>query len=96
MALSLILMNKERKEAFLRIPIGILSGIILHIWRMLIIFLALVNLVYTIFDGKRHKGIAEFSEYWNTEMYKFSRYLTFVSNERPFPFTDLARFSKFK
>jgi hypothetical protein len=40
--------------------------------------------------------MAEFSEYWNTELYKYARYLTFVTNDRPFPFSDLERISKFK
>lgn len=86
----------ERKEAWFRIIVLIISGIILSIWKALIVFLAIVNWIVVVFSGIRNKQIAEFSEYWNTEYYKFMRYLTFVSNKRPFPFSDLERISKFQ
>jgi hypothetical protein len=86
----------ERGEAWFRIIVAIVSGIILAVWRYLIFVLAVVNWLITVFSGKRNKELANFSEYYNTELYKFVRYLTFVSNIRPFPFTDLERMSKFK
>tara|TARA_Y100000310_G_C20555210_1_gene750146 strand:+ start:359 stop:640 length:282 start_codon:yes stop_codon:yes gene_type:complete len=86
----------ERKEAWFRILVAIVSGIILGIWRILIKILMIINWFITIFTGKRNKELADFCEYWNTEIYKFIRYMTFVSNERPFPFTHMERISKFK
>jgi len=86
----------EKKEAWFRILVMITSGIILSIWRSLIILLIIMNWFITIFSGNRNKEIALFCEYWNTEWYKFIRYMTFVSNKRPFPFTPMERFSKFK
>jgi len=86
----------ERKEAWFRILVAIVSGIILGIWRWLIVVLAIVNWFIVVFSGKRNRELAEFCEYWNTEFYIFSRYLTFVSNERPFPFTSMQRMSKFQ
>ena len=86
----------ERKEAWLRIVVLIVSGIILELWGYLIGALAIINWVIVIFTGKRSRDMAMFCEYWNTEMYKYLRYLTFVTNERPFPFSDIQRISKFK
>lgn len=86
----------ERAEAWMRILIAIVSGVILSIWRILIFVLAVVNWFITVFSGKRSKELADFSEYLNTETYKYMRYLTFVSNKRPFPFSDLERMSKFE
>lgn len=86
----------ERKEAWFRIIVSIISGIIIGIWRYLIFVLAVVNWFIVIFSGKRNKELALFSEYWNTEVYKFIRYLTFVSNKRPFPFSNMERISKFQ
>jgi hypothetical protein len=86
----------ERKEAWFRILVAIVSGIVIYFWRILIGVLAIVNWLIVVFSGKRNQGIAEFSEYFNTELYRFTRYLTFVSNERPFPFTEMQRISKFK
>jgi hypothetical protein len=90
-------MKKDRKEALMRIVVGIVSGIILSIWKSLVQLLAVVNFLIALFAGKRNKSLAEFCEYWNTEFYRFTRYMTFVSNERSFPFTRLSnRISKFK
>lgn len=87
----------ERTEALMRIIVGIVSGIILSIWKALIQILIVVNWFITIITGKRNKGIAEFSEIWNTQVYIFLRYMSFVSNERPFPFEAMKKsFSKFK
>ena len=85
----------ERQEAFFRIIVGIVSGILLSVWKILIQILAIINWFVTIFTGKRNKDMADLCEYWNTEAYKFIRYLTFVSNKRPFPFSNVERMSKF-
>ena len=86
----------ERVEALMRIVVGIVSGIILAIWRGLIQILGIINFVWTLISGKRIKDIAEFSEIWNTQVYIFLRYMTFVSNERPIPFNSLTKnYSKF-
>ncbi len=85
----------ERKEAWLRILIAIITGIILYFWRILISVLAIINWFIVMFTGKRNKDMAEFSEYWNTETYKYIRYLTFMSNKRPFPFSDMEKMSRF-
>lgn len=86
----------ERKEGWFRIIVAVISGVILSVWSNLIWILFILNWLITIFSGKRSKGIAEFCEYWNTEMYKFMRYMTFVSNKRPFPFSSLEKMSKFQ
>lgn len=85
----------ERQEAWFRIVVAIISGIILALWRYLIIILAIANWLIAVFTGKRNKDMADLCEYWNTEFYKYIRYLTSVTNERPFPFSDVERMSKF-
>lgn len=88
--------KSERKEAWFRIIVLIVSGIILGVWKSLICVLAIVNWLIVVFSGKRSKALAEFSEYWNTETYKFIRYMTFISNKRPFPFSSMEKISKFE
>jgi len=86
----------ERTEALMRIVIGLVSGIILSIWKVLIQVLGIVHWLIVIFSGKRNKEIAGLSEIWNTQIYVFLRYMTFVSNKRPFPFDVLGKnISKF-
>ena len=86
----------ERAEAFMRIVLGFISGLILYLWYYLFAILVLVNLVITIIDGKRNRDIAEFAEYWSTEFYRFARYISGMSNERPFPFNKVSKISKFE
>ena len=86
----------ERREAWFRIIVAIITGVILAVWRYLIFVFAIVNWFIVIFSRKRNIELAMFSEYFNTELYRYLRYLTFVSNERPFPFTDMQRISEFE
>lgn len=87
----------ETQEALMRLAVLIVTGIILSAWKVLIAVLVVVNFVLTLFKGKRNKEIADFCEIWNTQLYVFMRYLTFVSNERPFPFNKMTKnYSKFQ
>jgi hypothetical protein len=86
----------ERKEAWFRIAVFIVSGIVLSVWKLLVTLLGAINWLIVVFSGKRNREMALFCEYWNTEIYKFLRYMTFVSNKRPFPFSNLERISKFE
>lgn len=89
--------KSERKEAWMRIVVGIVSGIVLGVWRYFIFVLGVLHWFYVVFSGKRNKEFANLCEIWNTQVYVFLRYLTFVTNERPFPFTSLEKnISKFK
>lgn len=87
----------ERGEIFMRVVVAIVTGIILEIWKVFIIFLGIINWFYTLFVGKRMKNLAEMSEIWNTQNYVYIRYIILESNERPFPFNSVAKsISKFK
>jgi len=86
----------ERKELLWRIVVGIVTGIILHVWTALIVILFILHWFMVLFTGKRDIKLADFCEYWNSEVYRFVRYLTFETNEKPFPFTDLKRLNRFE
>jgi sorbitol-specific phosphotransferase system component IIC len=81
----------ERKEALMRIFVGIVTGIILGVWKALIVLFIIINWIYVLFTGKRLKELAKMSEIWNTQKYIFIRYLIFLTNERPFPFNKLGK-----
>jgi len=86
----------ERIEALMRIFVGIVSCIILGLWRGVIQILGVVHWLMVLITGKRNRGISKFCEIWNTQMYVFLRYMTFVTNERPFPFESLTKnYTKF-
>jgi hypothetical protein len=90
-----VVYRTERKEAWFRIIVAIISGIILKIWAGLVGIIVILHWLIVVFSGKRNKDLAMFCEYFNTASYMFMRYLTFVSNKRPFPFSRLERISKF-
>jgi len=81
----------ESSEAWMRIPIAIVSGIILEAWSALVAVLWVVNFFTALFRSERHKEIANFCEIWNTQQYTFFRYVLFLSNERPFPFNKMTK-----
>ena len=81
----------ERKEVLMRIVVGIISGIILGIWKALVQVVVIIHFVYALFTGKRNKNLAEFCNYWNTQAYRYLRYMTFTTNKRPFPFDELGK-----
>lgn len=88
--------KSERKEALMRIFVGIVSGIITYLWGYVNGAVSIFHWLYALILGRRSRAIAEFVEYWNTQTYRFSRYMSGVSNERPFPFTGISRISKFQ
>tara|TARA_Y100000310_G_C20062543_1_gene525652 strand:- start:37 stop:306 length:270 start_codon:yes stop_codon:yes gene_type:complete len=81
----------ERKEILWRILVAIVSGVILSIWKLLIYVLVVVQLVIVLINGKKDKQIAKLCNTWNTQAYKYIRYVTFTSNQRVFPFEDLGK-----
>jgi len=78
----------ERTEAILRILIGFVSGIILGLWKIVIQVVVMIHWIYVIITGKRSKGMSEFCNKWVTYVYTVTRYVTFSTNKRPFPFND--------
>ncbi|MCH7567818.1 MAG: DUF4389 domain-containing protein [Nanoarchaeota archaeon] len=81
----------ERGETLMRIVVFIVTGIVLYFWAYLIGVFVIINFIWTFISGKRIRDVAELSETWNTQKYVFIRYLVFLSNERPFPFTKLTK-----
>ena len=85
---------EERTEALMRIVVLIVSGIILGLWKGLVQLIALIHWIVIVITGKRVEGLAEFCHIWNCQMYAFLKYMTFVTNIRPFPFSKLAGIDK--
>ncbi len=84
-------MKIETEEALIRIPIVIIGWVIMDLWGALVVFVSIINWVYTIFNAKRHKGLSKFANVYIAYMYRFVRYATFTTNERPFPWNNLGK-----
>lgn len=81
----------ERSEVLMRIVVGLVSGIILGLWKGLIQIITVIHFIFALFSGKRNKDLAEFCDYWNNFVYDYLRYMTFCTNKRPFPFCSLGK-----
>jgi len=86
----------EREEALFRILVFIVSGIITYVWAYLAYACMLINWLIALIRCQRSSELADFTEYWNTQIYRFWRYMSGVTNERPFPFTKLEKITFFK
>lgn len=75
----------ERLELIIRIPLAIIYGIILGIWGLVVGIVAIVHWFYTLIRGKRHLGMAKFTNRYITYSLLVSRYLYLITNERPWP-----------
>ncbi|MFA5071454.1 MAG: DUF4389 domain-containing protein [Candidatus Pacearchaeota archaeon] len=82
-------MNK--KELWMRIPVFILSGVILYVWGFFILIFALAQLVLLLVEGKKEKEFAHISFMFSNQIYTFFKYITFLSDERPFPFSKMKK-----
>jgi hypothetical protein len=78
----------ERIEAILRIPLAFLYGVIAGIWGFVAGVATVIHWFYTIVAGKRHKGIAGFTNRYITYLYTVYRYLWLTTNERAWPFGE--------
>ena len=84
----------EREELLWRIAVLFVSGIIFLFWRYLVFVLSVVNFFVVLITGGRNFELADFCGIFNSEFYRFLRYMTFETNERPFPFSDMKRIKK--
>ena len=81
----------ERTEALMRIVVGIISGIILGLWKVIVQVVAVIHWLYILVYDKKNKDLAKFCNMWVTFAYNFVRYMTFTTNKRPFPFNSLGK-----
>lgn len=72
----------------------VISGAILELWSSLVQVIALIQWIAVIIAGKRVRELAEFAQLYNCQKYAFLKYVTFATNKRPFPFSELAKFEK--
>ena len=84
----------EREEALMRIVVGIVSGMILQVWKIVIYVWGIFHFIVILFNNKRNKTFAEFCHVWNCQVYIFLKYMTFATNKRPFPFNPLVSVDK--
>ncbi|MEK6968552.1 MAG: DUF4389 domain-containing protein [Nanoarchaeota archaeon] len=81
----------ERLEALVRIPIAIITYIIVEIWEFFTFIGAVLHWFLVIITGRRSKSLAKFSNIFASYQYKVYKYAFFATNIRPFPFNDFPK-----
>jgi Domain of unknown function (DUF4389) len=81
----------EKRETLLRIPIAIISGAILEVWGFFIFCFAIAQFALMLAEGKKNKEILKMCKVYLMQLYCFVKYITFISDDRPFPFGDLKK-----
>ena len=83
--------KKQRSEAWMRVPVFIVSGIILKVWGFFIFCFAIAQLVLILIEGKKNKDLLKMCNVYLIQLYVFVKYVLFISDERPFPFEDIKK-----
>ncbi|WP_297067383.1 DUF4389 domain-containing protein [Thermococcus sp.] len=73
----------ERIEALLRIPLAILYGVIVYALNLVAGVVIVIQFFYTLILGRRHKGMARFTNQYSSFLYHVNRYSNFATNEKP-------------
>ena len=81
--------KKQRDNIIWRILVFIISGIVLDIWAYATGIILLINWFIVVFKGKRNEDLGTFGNYFASEVSRFVRYLSFESEEKPFPFNEI-------
>jgi len=81
----------ENREVWMRIPVFIVSGVILHVWGFFIFCFAIAQFVLILIEKKRNKELLKMCNIYLIQLYIFVKYVTFLSEKRPFPFGDLEK-----
>ena len=82
---------KSKRNLWMRIPVFILSGMILHVWGFFVLIFSLAQLVLLLVGGKKEKEFTHISSMFSNQIYTFFKYITFLSDERPFPFSKMKK-----
>ncbi len=83
--------RKNKGEVWMRIPVFIISGIILYVWGFFIFCIAIAQFVLILLKGNREKEVLTMSNIYLVQLHIFIRYVTFLSDKRPFPFGELEK-----
>ena len=84
-------LSPETRGVLMRIPIFIVSGFILNIWGFFICIFSLVQLILILVEKKSNKELLRMCNVYIIQLYIFAKYVTFLSDKRPFPFGDLEK-----
>lgn len=81
----------NKNEVWMRIPIFIVSGLILHVWGFFIFCFAIAQFIIILIKDKKEEELSRMCNTYLIQLYIFIKYVTFLSEKRPFPFGELEK-----
>jgi hypothetical protein len=82
---------KNKKSVWMRIPIAIVSGAILHVWGCFVLIFCLVQMILLLTNHKKEKEFSDISLMFSNQVNIFFKYVSFNSEDKPFPWGKLKR-----
>jgi len=86
--------NVKDKDSWLRFVYLLLFGLIFYICTFVLGLAALLQFLTKLFTGQPIKGLVDFGNDLAVYVSQIVRYLTFASDEKPFPFSPLPNSKK--
>lgn len=80
----------------MRVVVLFVTGLVVYLWGFVSYCLMAINWLVALITANRNRAIAEFIENWNSTVYCFARYISGMSNKRPFPFNKLEVIGKYE
>ena len=80
--------NISSVNTWLRLAYMVLFGFILYFAFIAISLIATVQFLHVLFSGKRQEKLAGIASQLNAYMRQNLDFVTFISEEKPFPFSD--------
>lgn len=81
-------MNEDSEGRIIRVLYVVLFYLIYSISDIALLFIAVVQSVLSLFTGEPSRTLSEFGGSLGNYVKQISQYVSFNSNEKPFPFSD--------
>ena len=78
----------KSRGTWLRLVFMLLFAVILYISKIVLFAVAILQFLSTLFTGDRNERLTDFGEKLGRFIYQVVRFLTFNTDDMPFPFAD--------
>jgi hypothetical protein len=78
--------NVKRRSTWLRLLFMIVLWVLYQVAEFVVGVVIIVQFLWVLFTGKKNVGLVEFGASLSTYVYQILAYLTFTTEQRPFPF----------
>jgi len=83
--------NYENKNAWMRVLFVVLFWIVFYVTQLVIAAVVAAQCAFTIFSGKPNHNLLKFGDMLAKYIQDILRYVTFNTDERPFPFNEFPK-----